>query len=143
MTTKARYTLAYSAEEYGKPLTYHLVKDYDLRVNILRAEVTPGERGHLLVDLEGDEANIARALEYLRQERIRVIPLNRQVRVNKDRCVHCGACTAVCFSNAMVMEREQWEVQFNPDRCIVCGLCIDACPVRVISIGFGEDMDEQ
>lgn len=140
---KERFTLIFSAENYAKPITYHLVKDFDLKLNILRAEVTPGEEGRLLADLEGRGADLARALEFLSAEGIKYIPTNKQVSVNKDRCVHCGACTAVCFSGAMVMNRDEWLSEFCPEKCIVCGLCIDACPVGAIQIGFGSEPDEK
>ena len=134
---KERFTFVFSPDTYAKPVTYHLVKDYDLRINILRAEITPGEEGHLLAEIEGEEDNLRRALEFLAAESIEVIPTNKQVTVRQEECVHCGACTAVCFSGAMAMNREEWKMEFRPEKCIVCGLCIEACPLRIISVGFG------
>jgi len=138
---KERFTLIFSPESYSKPITYHLVKLFDLRINILRAEVTPGEEGHLLMELEGEDENILQALQFLRDEQIKAIPANKQIAVDKNACIHCGACTAVCFSGAMVMNRDTWQTQFTPEACIVCGLCIQACPLRIISISFGSDLD--
>lgn len=134
---KDRFTLTFSADTYAKPITYHLVKDFDLKINILRAEITPGEEGHLLIEVEGEEDNLTKALDFLAAEKISVIATNKQVTLNKDECVHCGACTAVCFSGAMTIDRNDWQVHFNADKCIVCGLCIEACPLRIIKIGFG------
>ena len=136
-----RFTLTFSAENYNKAVTYHLVKDYDLKINILKAEITPGEEGHLLVEMEGTAENLQGALIYLKNEHIKAIPTNRQVLVDKDHCVHCGACTAVCFSGAMVINRDTWQVEFLSEKCIVCGLCIDACPLNIIKIGFGSEFD--
>lgn len=130
---KERVMLFFTAETYGKPITYILIHDYNLKVNILKAEVTPGEEGHLLIDLEGPEDSIKKALEYLEREQVEIVPTNRQITINKDLCVHCGACTAVCFSQAMVMNRDTWQVEFDPTKCIVCGLCVSACPLRIIS----------
>lgn len=138
---RERFTLIFSPESYSKPITYYLVKNFDLRINILRAEVTPGEEGHLLMELEGEDENILQALQFLQDEQIKAIPANKQIAVNKDDCIHCGACTAVCFSGAIVMNRETWQTEFHPEDCIVCGLCINACPLRIISIGFGSDLD--
>ena len=36
-----------------EPIVYHLVKDHDLMVNILRASISPDEAGHLVIDVEG------------------------------------------------------------------------------------------
>lgn len=131
-----RITLIFSPESYDMPITYHLVKDFDLRINILRAEITPGEEGHLLLDVQGSEENLENALRFLRNENIQVQSADKQIVVNKEACVNCGACTAVCFSQAMVMNRDTWEVEFHSEKCIVCGLCIDACPVLCIRKGF-------
>lgn len=64
-------TLIFSAERYGIPITYHLVKDFDLRINILKAEITPGEEGYLLLDLEGSEDNLENALQFLRKKTLK------------------------------------------------------------------------
>lgn len=125
--------LFFTAETYGKPFTYILIHDFGLKINILKAEITPGEEGHLLVDMEGSEENVGKALEYLQAERIEIVPINRQISVNKEACVHCGACTAVCFSQAMALNRDTWEVEFHPGKCIVCGLCVSACPLQIIT----------
>ena len=52
--------------ECEKPIVYHLVRDYDLLVNVFRARVTPEEEGYLALDVTGTEANIERAMEYIR-----------------------------------------------------------------------------
>ena len=52
--------------ECEKPIIYHLVKDYDLIVNIFRAKVTPEEEGYLVLDVTGTDAHIERAMDYLR-----------------------------------------------------------------------------
>lgn len=134
---RERFTMIFPPETYTKPITYLLVKDYDLKINILRAEITPGEEGHLLMELEGKEENLRKALQYLESEHIQLIAANKHVSIEKNACVHCGACTAVCFSGAIIMNRNTWQMEFSPDKCILCGLCIDACPVRAVHIGYG------
>ena len=46
--------LLFPKSETEKPIVYHLVKDYDLEVNIFRAKVTADEFGYLVLDLTGD-----------------------------------------------------------------------------------------
>nr|WP_320147421.1 NIL domain-containing protein [uncultured Anaeromusa sp.] len=135
MPATERILLNFTAESYDKAIAYHLVKDFELKINILRAEVTPGEEGHLLLDLEGEEAQIASALEFLTSEGIETTSVRRQIRVDTDRCTHCGSCTAVCFSKALVLEQPSWELAFRPEKCIACGLCLQACPMRAIRQG--------
>lgn len=136
---RERFTMIFPAETYTKPITYLLVKDFDLKINILRAEITPGEIGHLLMEIEGEEENLQKALSYLAAEHIKVSAADKHVSINKEVCVHCGACTAVCFSGAIVMNRTSWQAEFSPDKCILCGLCIPACPLKIIHIGFNGD----
>lgn len=137
MAVTERILLNFSGETYDKAVTYHLVKDFNLKINILRAEITPGEEGHLLLDIEGEEEQLRAALAFLEREGIEALPARRQVRVDTSRCTHCGACTAVCFSRALVLEQPSWELSFRPEKCIVCGLCLEACPVRAIQTGLG------
>lgn len=140
---KERLTLIFSPENYAKPITYRLIKDFDLKLNILKAEITPGEEGRLLADLEGEEASLSQALAFLQAESVAYIPANRQLSLKHQDCIHCGACTAVCFSGALAIDRTDWQVKFEPEQCLVCGLCIEACPLRLIQIGFGTSLYEK
>jgi ferredoxin len=135
--TKQRFTLNFPPESSEKPLTYHLIKDYNLKINILKAEITAGKEGHLLIEVEGDEADLENGLKFLMDENIEVIPLNQQITLKEDECVHCGACTAVCFPGALKLDRATWKLIFKPEECVVCGLCVNACPLGIINIGFG------
>ena len=49
MTTKV--ILYFPSDATDKAVTYDLVKRYDLRINILRAEIEAGRSGSLLVEL--------------------------------------------------------------------------------------------
>ncbi|MBP2644644.1 MAG: methionine transporter [Firmicutes bacterium] len=131
---KERVLLIFSTETYDKALTYHLIHDCNVKINILKASITPGKEGHLLIDIDGSEEDVASAYQYLTQEQIKVVPANRQISIDKDLCIHCGACTAVCFAEAMSLNRDSWQVEFSPKKCIACGLCVNACPLRIISI---------
>ena len=52
--------------ECEKPIIYHLVKDFDLVVNVFRAKVTPEEEGYLVLDVTGTQEQIDRAADYVR-----------------------------------------------------------------------------
>ncbi len=138
-----RFTLSFPPESSTKPLTYLLIKNYDIKVNILKAEITAGKKGNLLIEAEGEEDDLNRGLEFLKNENIDVLPLDRQISVDQDSCVHCGACTAVCFSGALTLDRETWRLNVTPANCVVCGLCINACPLKIINIGFGHGVQNE
>jgi len=140
---KEKFTLIFPSESSTKPITYLLIKNYDIRVNILKAEITAGKEGHLLIEVEGEKDNLDNGLHFLKNENIDVIPIKSQINIKEDECVHCGACTAVCSSGALKLDRNTWKLNFNTEDCFVCGLCINACPLRIIDIGFGHEISNK
>ncbi|MBU1767268.1 MAG: NIL domain-containing protein, partial [Candidatus Omnitrophica bacterium] len=55
---KRRLVLTFPASLVGEPITYKLVKDYDIIINILKAQITQEEEGKLVVDLQGNANNL-------------------------------------------------------------------------------------
>lgn len=56
-----------------------------------------------------------------------------KIHVDDKKCVQCGACTAVCNSNALSMDPAAWTLAYDEQKCKGCLLCINACPLRAIS----------
>lgn len=135
-TVKRKYILKFPAQSGDKPLSYVLVKDYDISINILKAEVIPGKRGNLLLELEGKESNIEKGVQYLLDNQIECSPLDKKISWNQEKCINCGNCTSVCFAGALTMHTETWELQFNKEECIACELCVKACPLKLFEIDF-------
>lgn len=133
---KRRYVLKFPPQSGDKPLSYVLVKDYDISINILKAEVIPGKRGNLLLELEGKKSNIEKGIAYLESHDVECAPLDKKITLEIDKCINCGNCTAVCFAGALTMHPETWELQFNKKECIVCELCVKACPMHLFKIDF-------
>ena len=61
---KKKFLLGFSPDIVNEPIVYRLVKDYDLKINILRAEVRE-LGGRLLMEVEGKAANIKEAVRFL------------------------------------------------------------------------------
>lgn len=135
---KKRYILKFPPQSGDKPLSYHLVKEYDIRINILKAEVRPGKTGSLVLELEGTKENLKLGIQYLKDNHVSCEPLNKKIKWDHERCINCGNCTAVCFAGALVMDQKKWELEFDPDKCIVCELCVPACPLNLFKIDFRE-----
>lgn len=133
---KKRYILNFPPDSGDKPFSYHLVKDYDIRINILKAEVYPGKRGSLLLELQGKKENIENGVEYLRKQNIVCESLDKRIHFNEEKCIDCGNCTAVCFAGALTMSQVTWKLQFDKSQCVVCELCIPACPLHLFEIDF-------
>ena len=133
---KRKLLLTFPTNLIDKPVTYHLVKDYDLELNILRARVTPKEEGLLIVEISGDKKKLHRGEEYLRSAGVGVKPLALDVMYYEDRCIHCTACAAVCRSGAITVNREDMTIVFENDKCIACELCVTVCPFNAVEIQF-------
>lgn len=129
-----KISIIYPVNHITAPLVSTLVKDFDLEVNILHADISPEKEGTLVADIRGLESNLDAALTYIGGQGISYRLFDRKIIWNEDKCVHCGACTAVCPSGALSIGGEDWSLQFEQEKCLVCGLCTKACPLSVISL---------
>jgi len=118
-------------EETRHPIVHDLIKTYDLGVNILRASIDFNARGFLLAELEGDKKVIDDALEYSKNCHVMVNRIESAILIDKEICVNCGACIAVCAVDALYLDEEA-ELVFDKDLCLDCKLCVTACPARAI-----------
>lgn len=55
------------------------------------------------------------------------------VNLNKDECIECGQCTALCSYDALTLD-EEFNIVVNKDNCVGCRMCVDACPRKCITI---------
>lgn len=133
---KKRVVLTFPKETIEEPITYHLIKDYDLMVNILSAKVNLNEEGRLVVEISGQRERLNKGIDYLKSLGVIIQPLAQEVRWDEQRCIHCTACIPLCPSSALTIDRKEMRVSFKTDRCIVCGLCLKACPYQAIEILF-------
>ena len=123
--------------ECEKPIIYHLVKDYDLVVNVFRAKVTPEEEGYLVLDVTGTETNIERALEFVRTFDVTISYTGKGVTWDEDRCTHCGQCIPYCPTGALhIADAATRQVAFDESKCIECLACIRVCPYGVCTSAF-------
>jgi ferredoxin len=135
---KERFILEYSSQVVDEPVIYTLVKNFDVKVNILRAEISPGREGSMLVELEGGSGNLSDCRDYLLSHAVRMLTISQSLGFRTEECVHCGACTGVCFSGCLTMKAPDWELLVDREKCIACGLCVKACPFGLFSLQFGE-----
>lgn len=135
---KERFILEYSSSVVDEPVIYTLVKRFDIRVNILRAEISSGHEGSMLVEMESGEENLGRAVAWLSEIQVRIVPISQSLVIREELCVDCGACTGVCFSGCLTMGAPDWELSIDREKCIACGLCVKACPMGLFSLRFGD-----
>ena len=82
----------------------------------------------------GSRKNFKEGVRYLKSQGVHVQYASQEVKRDNTRCTHCGACTAVCPTEALYIERPQMKVHFDEKRCSVCELCIPACPARAMEV---------
>lgn len=134
--TESRIVLHFPKDLLDQPVISTAISKYGLHFNILRANITQDQEGLMVLGLEGEQASIDNAIEWMREQGVRVQPLEQDVTRDEERCTDCGACVVVCPTNALAMDMETREVNFDPDQCVACGICVPVCPPRAMSIRF-------
>jgi ferredoxin len=133
---KRRLDLTFPPRQATKPIAYHLVKDYDLVPNFLRAQIQPGQQGRMLVEVVGKQDAIDAAMAFLAKEGITVSEAAADVALDDQRCVTCGLCTAVCKPGALTLSDGDFALVFDKDKCVYCEACVIACPRRAVTLTF-------
>jgi ferredoxin len=133
---KRRVVLSFPPQLIDQAVTYRLIKDFDLMINIMRARITPKEQGRLVVEITGKKPALDAGINYLKEVGVEIQPLAQDVRWHEERCVHCTACVSVCPPKALELDRAKMEVSFKKDKCIACELCLPVCPYQAMEILF-------
>lgn len=131
---RTRLVLSFPPTTVEEPVTYQLITQYDLVVNILRATIDPGKQGRMVVELSGEEHNLDRGYNYLENLGVSIQPLTREIRYIPERCTSCTACLPVCPTAALDVNRDSWQVSYEEEKCVVCLSCVDACPYRAVEV---------
>jgi L-aspartate semialdehyde sulfurtransferase ferredoxin len=129
-----RLILNFPEKIVTKPITYRLVKDYDLQFNILRAEITADVTGKILIEVMGSKNKIEEGIKFLEGEGISILEASRDITVDKEQCMDCGVCTSVCITQALILDKNNYQLIFDKDKCILCGFCKNCCPVNAIKL---------
>ncbi|MFH1772032.1 MAG: NIL domain-containing protein [Candidatus Omnitrophota bacterium] len=131
-----KIVLHFPSNLVDKPIIHKLTKDFDLEFNILKALVNPKEEGLMVLELTGEKKKYDEALKYLRGEKVKVQDLEKDVKRDDKKCVHCGLCVGVCPVAALELDASSWELKFSEDKCIACEMCVKVCPYKAMSVRF-------
>ena len=126
--------LRFPKSEVQKPIVSYLTKDYDLTFNILNATILPRKEGLMVLELSGTRKNFREGVNYLKNQGIEVENASQEIKRDSNKCTHCGACTAVCPTTALSVQRPEMLVLFDQEKCSICELCVPACPTRAMEI---------
>lgn len=136
MEISKKIVLLFPRELVEQAVIYRLVKEYDLKFNILRATVTPQVEGVLVMELVGEEENYERGIAFMEGLGLRIQSLSQDIQRNDDLCIQCGVCTAVCPSGALAVGRPSMEILFDNSKCVVCEQCIKVCTRRAMELHY-------
>ncbi len=135
MTSK-RIVLHFPHRLVDEPIVYKLVKDFDLKFNILKAYVTPQEEGLMVLELSGKKENFDKGIDYLQSCGVKIQPLSQDVIRNEVKCTDCGVCVPICPTGALIIDAHTRKVHFYDNKCIACELCVKTCPTRAMEVRF-------
>ncbi len=133
---KRKLVLRFPAAVVEYPFIYTLAKEYNIVANILKADINPRKEGRMVVELSADEKSYQRGVDFLQSRGVIVLPLEQQIVWVEDRCTQCGACTVICPSGALWMQRPEMTVAFDGEKCVVCEHCLKACPARAVEARY-------
>jgi ferredoxin len=133
---KKKIVCYFSQPLSDQPIIYRLVKDFDLIINIIKADINPEREGYLVLELDGPKAMFDKGVDYLKEISVEVEPLSENISWHEDLCIQCGACASFCPSTALAMDRESMLVSFDDEKCVICGMCLECCPTNAIKIEF-------
>ncbi len=126
--------LRFPKTEVKKPIVCHLAKDFDLLFNILNAGILPRKEGYMVLELSGSRKNFQEGVKFLKSQGVDVQNASQEVERDEVSCTHCGACTAVCPTGALAVERPEMAIRFDQKKCSVCELCVPTCPTRSMKV---------
>jgi ABC-type methionine transport system ATPase subunit len=75
---RLRLRLTFPADLIQEPILYRLVKDFDIVINIRRADVK-ADYGWVALEMEAPEDTLDRGVAWLKQRGVQVDPIERDV----------------------------------------------------------------
>ena len=127
-----RILLKYSTEKADEPIISYVIKETDSPINILHADLTP-EGGEIFIEIDGTDEEINRVIDLFEEKGVETEKVERSIRLDKEACVHCGACVSICPTDALTLS-DDYELILDEEECVYCKACIPACPVKALSV---------
>jgi hypothetical protein len=114
MNVSRRIVLHFPPNMTGQPVVCRLVRDFGLTFNIIKASISPGQEGLLVLELSGERKNYDKGIKYLTETALIVelalpsVP-RRLLRWSQKREKCCltiiNALSAGCVSRLVLLER--------------------------------------
>ncbi len=129
-----KFKIEFTESNVQDSIAYILVTEFDLRPNVLKAEIDGDGSGVMILALAGEDSKLQAAVKRLEEEGFTVKELVKRIDRNEDLCFHCGACVSVCPTGVFSHNKDTMEVELDVNRCIACRSCVNACSVHALSV---------
>lgn len=134
--------LTFPPEISQKALVCQLTKKYDLLFNILSAKISNKKEGYMVLEISSaSKTGFNKGIKFLKDQGVSISSPEHQIYKDEEICTHCGACTAVCPTEALYIKRPEMEVIFDKEKCSVCELCVVTCPTRAMGLFSSRTQD--
>jgi len=134
--------LTFPPEVAQKALVCQLTKKYDLLFNILSARISNKKEGNMVLEISSaSKTGFNKGIKFLKDQGVYISSPEHQIYKDEEICTHCGACIAVCPTEALYIKRPEMEVIFDKEKCSVCELCIITCPTRAMGLFSSNTQD--
>ncbi len=132
------YILRFPKDIVDQPIISRLVKQFDIEFNILKATILPQHEGLMILELRGQKENIKKGLTYLKGLDVTAESIATSIHRDDEKCFQCGACTGICPTGALSLQRPEMAVIFDAEKCSGCGLCVAVCPVKAMEVSLNK-----
>ena len=126
--------LRFTKKTWNRPVIHGLSRECDLVFNILEAKVFPRQDAYAIMGLEGTEEEYEKGIAFLKSCNVEIEEVPEKLQRDDDSCVHCGACTAVCPTDALFVDGPDRKEALDRDKCVACGNCVKVCTVKCIDL---------
>ncbi len=129
-----KYKIEFDEANVQDSVAYILVTEFDLRPNVLKAEISGDGSGVMILGLSGEEEKLDRAAARLNEAGFKITELGKRINRDEDLCFSCGACVSICPVVCFTHDPDTWVVELDNSKCIACGACVNACSVHALSL---------
>ncbi len=129
-----KFKIEFTESNVQDSVAYILVSEFDLRPNVLKAEIAGDGSGVMVLSLVGDEPKLEAAMARLEEEGFTVKELVKRIDRDESLCWDCGECLSICPVGCFYQDPETMEICLDNSKCIACKSCIDACSVHALSV---------
>jgi L-aspartate semialdehyde sulfurtransferase ferredoxin len=124
-----RVLLKFSDRLVEDPVISKIILELKIPINVITAHID-SKGGEVLAEVPSD--TLDKVVKAFRKRGVSV-SLPKLIEVDKEKCISCGSCVALCPVEAITFDVDS-SVVFNKEKCVgsTCSACVDACPVAAI-----------